>query len=161
MDAIERLASLFQTFPGIGPRQAGRFVQYLLRSSPALRRDLVEAINELGSAVRQCAMCFRFSAEGGSRCSMCANSERDQAYLAVVANDADLAAFERSGTYRGQYFVLGGTISLASEKTNGLRIKHLLARTNDLRSRSLKEVILAFPANPEGDATAVKVREEI
>ena len=161
MDTIERLASLFQTFPGIGPRQAGRFVQYLLRSSPALRRDLVEAINELGSAVRQCAMCFRFSAEGGSRCSMCANSERDQAYLAVVANDADLAAFERSGTYRGLYFVLGGTISLASEKTNGLRIKQLLDSIPKRIESGLKEIILAFPANPEGDATAIRVREEI
>jgi len=72
-------------------------------------------------------------------------------------------ALEKSGTYRGHYFVLGGTISLASEKTNGLRIKQLLKHINDLRSRynEFKEVILAFPANPEGDATAVRVREEI
>jgi len=106
-------------------------------------------------------MCFRFSAEGGSRCSMCANTERDQAYLAVVANDADLAAFERSGTYRGLYFVLGGTISLASEKTNGLRIKQLLDSIPKRIESGLKEIIVAFPANPEGDATAIRVREEI
>jgi recombination protein RecR len=92
-------------------------------------------------------------------CVTCSNPERDARYLAVVASDADLSAFERSGTYRGHYFVLGGTISLASEKTNGLRIKQLL---DSLPARSeLAEIILAFPANPEGDATAVRVREEL
>lgn len=161
MDPLERLAALFERFPGIGPRQANRFVQYLLRSSPALRRELVKALQELGSAVRQCAMCFRFSAHDGKICALCANPARDHAYLAVVANDADLAALERSGTYRGLYFVLGGTISLASEKTNGLRIKQLLDSVPKRIENGLKEIIVAFPANPEGDVTAEHVRDEV
>ncbi len=166
-DPIEQLISLFTRFPGIGPRQAGRFVQFLLRSSPAIRRELSEAVESLGNSVHQCGQCMRWHAEAPAKaagkhlCSICANPERDSRYLAVVASDSDLIALERSGTYRGYYFVLGGTISLVSEKTSGLRIKQLLSRMNDLRSRSLEEVILAFPANPEGDATAVRVREEI
>jgi recombination protein RecR len=76
-----------------------------------------------------------------------------------VANDADLAALERSGTYRGMYFVLGGTVSLASENMSGLRLKQLLATIP--KREALKEVILAFPANPEGDATAARVRDEV
>lgn len=92
-------------------------------------------------------------------CSTCSNPERDEKVLAVIASDADLAALERSGTFRGHYFVLGGTISLASEKTNGLRIKQLLA---SIAARpGLSEVILAFPANPEGDVTAIHVREKL
>lgn len=159
MDSIEQLISLFERFPGIGPRQAQRFVQFLLRSSPSVRRELVEAVQSLGSSVRQCPQCMRFSSSDAKICSMCSNTQRDPKLLAVVASDADIAALERGGTYRGYYFVLGGTVSLASEKTNNLRIKQLLASIS--ARPGLAEVILAFPANPEGDATAIQVREKL
>src|SRR5690348_4175246 len=126
MDAIERLTKLFERFPGIGPRQAQRFVQFILRSSPALRRELVSAVQELSGGVHQCPQCQRFHAGEKKECSICANPSRDTQYLAVVASDADLMALERSGTYRGYYFVLGGTVSLGSEKDSGLRTKLLL-----------------------------------
>jgi recombination protein RecR len=159
MDAIERLSKIFERFPGIGPRQAGRFVQYLLRSSPALRRELADAVRELGGSVKQCSECYRFSTAEGKLCGICANPSRDKSSLAVVASDADLLALERSGTYRGKYFVLGGTISLGSEKMSGLRLQQLLDAIDE--RDELAEVIIAFPANPEGDATADRVRDEI
>lgn len=92
-------------------------------------------------------------------CGICTNPERDDTYLSVVASDADLLAIERSGTYRGRYFVLGGTISLASEQMTGLRVKELMKTIRD--RFELNEIILAFPANPEGDATAVRLKEEL
>ena len=161
MDSIERLTELFQKFPGIGPRQAQRFVQYLLRSSPGLRREIADGIRELSSSVHQCPECMRFSTATHGRCAICGNPERDLALLAVVASDADLHALERSHTFRGKYFVLGGLISLASEKISGLRLKELLASLPARSESGLSEVILAFPANPEGDATATRVREEL
>lgn len=161
MDPIERLSTLFERFPGIGPRQAQRFVQFLLRSSPSLRRELVESVRELGSSVHQCPDCMRFSAGGKGLCTICSNPERDTSLLAVVATDADLLALERSRTYRGKYFVLGGLISLASEKTAGLRVTELLASLPKRSEAGLAEIILAFPANPEGDATAIRIREEL
>lgn len=104
---------------------------------------------------------MRFSSSSGKTCSMCANSERNVKLLAVVATDADIAALERGGTYKGFYFVLGGTISLASEKTNNLRTKQLLDSLPARIKAGLGEIILAFPANPEGDATAIQVREKL
>ena len=160
-DPIERLARLFERFPGIGPRQAQRFVQFLLRSSPSSRREFVDAVQSLGGAVHQCPECMRFHAGEKKLCGICGNPERDKAQLAVVANDADLLALERSGTFCGQYFVLGGTISLASEKTSGLRINQLLESVPARVKNGMNEIILAFPANPEGDATAVRIREEL
>ena len=44
---------------------------------------------------------------------------------------------------------------------SGLRIKQLLDSIPIREKNGLKEVILAFPANPEGDATAIRVREEL
>ena len=161
MDPIERLAKLFERFPGIGPRQAQRFVQFILRSTPSARRELIDAVQSLGGAVHQCPECMRFHAGEKKLCGICANSERDRQQLAVVASDADLLALERSGTFRGQYFVLGGTISLASEKTNGLRIKQLLDSIPARMKSGMNEIILAFPANPEGDATAIRIREKL
>jgi recombination protein RecR len=104
---------------------------------------------------------MRFFSGKEKICSICLNPERDVSFLAVIASDADLAALEHSGTYRGRYFVLGGTISLASENISGLRIKQLLASIPSRIENGLGEIILAFPANPEGDATAIRVREEI
>ncbi len=161
MDPIERLSSIFERFPGIGPRQAARFVQFLLRSSPAIRRDLIESLQQLGGSVSQCEECMRFHTSREKVCGICANPRRDPQYLAVVASDADLLALERTGTYRGMYFVIGGTISLASEKASGLRIPGLLRSIPERINAGLKEVILAFPANPEGDATMIRLREDL
>jgi recombination protein RecR len=158
MDPLERLSALFEKFPGIGPRQAQRFVQHLLRTSPSTRRDLMEGIRELGSSVHQCPECQRFSSGARGLCSICSDSKREP-LLAVVASDSDLLALERSHTYRGKYFVLGGLISLASEKTNGLRLRELIISLP--KREGLREIILAFPANPEGDATATRVGEEL
>ena len=159
MDHIERLVALFEKFPGIGPRQAQRFVQFLLRGSPAVRRELVDAVQQLQSGVHQCKQCMCYFAGPGHVCNICNNTQRDTHLLAVVASDVDLAALERSGTYRGYYFVLGGTIHLASEKTDGLRIKQLLDSIPTRKKGGLTEIVLAFPANPEGDMTAIRVRE--
>ncbi|NBV77373.1 recombination protein RecR [bacterium] len=158
MDSLNRLAELFSTFPGIGPRQAGRFVQHLLRF-PATRRELVELAASLSDSVQQCTDCKRFFSGETALCGICTNPKRDRTLLAVIATDADLLALERSNTFKGRYFVLGGTLSLASEKTSGIRLKDLLSLTK--QNPEIEEVILAFPANPEGDATAVRVREEI
>ena len=121
----------------------------------------MDGVRELGSSVHQCPECMRYSASGKGLCAICADTNRDASLLAVVASDGDLLALERSHTYRGKYFVLGGLISLASDKTNGLRIKELLASIPKRTNADLKEIILAFPANPEGDSTAIRVREEL
>ncbi len=161
MDPIEKLSELFERFPGIGPRQAQRFVQFLLRSSPSMRRDLIESVRDLASSVHQCPECQRYSTSKKGRCNICADTNRDDSLLAVVASDADLQAVERSHTFRGKYFVLGGLISLASDKMTGLRLTDLKTLTPKRAANGLSEIILAFPANPEGDATAIRVREEL
>ncbi len=161
MDPLERLTSLFERFPGIGPRQAGRFVQFLLRSSPAIRRELIDALSTLGSGVHQCPECMRFHAGHQKICGICGNPQRDPKTLAVIATDTDLAALERSGTFRGTYFVIGGTVSLASEKGDNLRTMQLIESIVARVETGLEEVILAFPANPEGDATLIFIRENL
>jgi recombination protein RecR len=161
MDSIEKLTEIFEKFPGIGLRQAGRFVQFLLRSSESTRKDLVRAIEGLSASVHQCTECMRHHSGKRGSCSICENAHRDNTLLAVVANDTDLLAMERSGTYHGRYFALGGTVSLASEKMSGLRLRQLISSVPRFVKGGLKEIIFAFPANPEGDATSVRLKEEL
>ena len=57
--------------------------------------------------------------------------------------------------------MLGGTIFLSSESTNHLRVEQLLKSLPKRIEKGLGEIILAFPANPEGDATAERIRDEL
>ena len=162
MDPIQRLTELFEKFPGIGPRQARRFVQYLLVTQPAYRTNLADSIKFLGSQTSQCKKCFRWSIkaeEKGGLCSICANGARDTSVLFVVEKDADIDNVERSG-FRGLYFVLGGTIPLASEESEKhVRLRELLKRVET--ETQLQEVILGLSATTEGDHTRLIIQEKL
>lgn len=184
MNPIDRLATLFEKFPGIGPRQARRFVQYLLMAQPGTRSELAELVRTLGSESSRCKSCFRwfalehkgpsFVTKDGPLCNICASVQRDASFLFVVEKDADIENVERSG-YRGSYFVLGGTVPLASEEPEKhVRIKELLKRIeqdasanpperpgSSGRAGKLKEIILGLSATTEGDHTLGWLQEKI
>jgi recombination protein RecR len=165
MNPIDRLTDMFERFPGIGPRQARRFVQYLLVQSPALRSALAEDIKRLGVNTFQCKECFRWSVKTGSTeslCSICSNAQREKGVLFVVEKDADLENVEKSG-FRGLYFVLGGTIPLASEEPEkNIRLRELVARVErDGPQLILNEVILGLSATTEGDHTRLILMEKL
>lgn len=156
-DRVDELTSAFTRFPGIGPRQARRFVYHLLTVSGSDRSKLASLIEDLAKDVRQCADCFRFWSGTGTLCSYCSDSSRDDSLLMLVEKDQDLLAVERSGTYRGRYFVLGGIISLSGK---GAIREEALTRVIERRAKgNLKEIIMALSATSEGEHTADRIRE--
>ncbi len=158
MNPIDRLTEAFEKFPGIGPRQARRFVQYLLSAAPNLRADMAEQIKALGANTSQCTECYRWFVGKSGLCAVCGNSSRDAATLFVIEKDADIDNVERSG-YKGRYFVLGGTIPLGSEEP----VKHI--RLRELKKRiaenGLTEIILGLSATTEGDHTRQLLQETL
>lgn len=157
MDRIEELAHALTRWPGIGPRQAKRFVYYLLAAPATEREKLSELIARIGKNVRQCPECMRYANGNGPLCAYCADFARDDTLLTVVEKDQDLAALERAGTYRGRYFVLGGVLTLSGK---GAIRETDLKRVVDLRlAQGLKEIVLALSATTEGEHTSDKVRE--
>ncbi len=164
MSPIDRLTQLFEKFPGIGPRQARRFVHYLLVVSPATRAEFAAQIQALGAATAQCRRCFRwFTKEGkAALCNICSNDTRDKSTLFVVEKDADIDTVEKTA-YRGVYFVLGGTIPLGVEEPQKyVRAKELLSRVEEDASASLlKEIILGLSATTEGDHTRELLQEKL
>lgn len=164
MNSIDRLAELFKSFPGIGPRQAKRFVYFLLSKNGNYASELVRAIENLKSEIIQCASCQRFfhlPDHSQSICSICSDDTRDNSMLMIVPRDVDLEAVEKSGSYRGHYFVLGGVVPiLEKEPEKRIRIGSLQS-TISKRKASLKEIILAMNANNDGENTAGFIKEKL
>lgn len=164
-NSIEKLTELFERFPGIGPRQARRFVHFLLTTSQATRAELAEAVKDLGSQTGQCKKCYRWFVKTAGRqglCDICSNTNRDTGIIFVVEKDADIANIERSG-FKGLYFCLGGTVPLATEEPEKhIRARELLARIEtDGSKHLLKEVILGLSATTEGDHTGSFLSEKL
>ncbi len=156
-DRIEDLAQAFARLPGIGPRQAKRFVFYLLSTSAQERMRLSDLVASLNKDVHQCGECMRFSTGVGNICSYCADSSRDDSLLLIVEKDQDLAAIERAGSYKGRYFVLGGVLTLSGK--GAIREKDLIKAVEKRSKKGLKEIVLALSATSEGEHTADRVRE--
>ena len=173
MNSIETLAEIFAHFPGIGPRQAKRFVYYLLSRDKATIETLVRAIERVKSDTLQCTECKRFFALGHrptgeaknsstqAICHICLDSQRDKSLLMVVPRDADFDSVEKSGWYKGLYFVLGGSLPiLEKEPEKRIQIKELENKIKK-SGNDLKEVILAMNANVEGENTAMFIKEKL
>jgi recombination protein RecR len=158
-DSIEELSEFFKRFPGIGERQARRFVYFLIERNDEFRKNLAEKILALSKQVTQCRECFRFfQTDGNELCEICASGSRDESLVMVVEKDADIVAVERSG-FLGKYFVFGGLIPIADEKI--IAHTRLGELENYLKRKSgvIKELVLGFPMNPSGDHTDQYVRK--
>lgn len=162
MDNIEKLAQKFKEFPGIGERQAKRFVYFLLHKNPQYVKDLGDEILKIKNEIKQCPYCFLFFQNKNLNiCENCSNPKTDKKFLLVVEKDADYESIKRSKTYNGMYFILGGLVPIVTKETpNYIRIKELIKTIEErIQKDNLKEVILALSLNPQGEHTDMYLRE--
>ncbi|MBI5138413.1 MAG: recombination protein RecR [Candidatus Vogelbacteria bacterium] len=155
---IDRLAENFSKFPGIGPRQAKRFVYHLLQQDSAYLGTLSQNILRLKKEINRCSKCFRYYPpieNYDELCELCRSNNRTKEMLMVVAKDTDIDSVEKSHAYDGLYFVLGGLIPLTENSPDqSIREKELLKRLEPVNGESkISEIIIAMPANTEGDHT--------
>jgi recombination protein RecR len=157
-DRVEDLARAFERLPGIGPRQAKRFVYQLLAWTSGDRDRLADLISHIGVDVRQCPECMRFWSGSSELCNYCTDISRSNDILMVVEKDQDLLAVERANAFRGRYFVLGGVLTLSGK--GRIREQELVDRVGRaIKTGDLKEIVLALSATSEGEHTADRVRE--
>src|SRR6185436_14339669 len=103
MDSLHKLAEYFADFPGIGPRQAKRFVYYLLTRNSSELEDISRLILEIKRNVKVCSGCFRFFPGNSPFCPICSNQNRSTEQLMIVARDVDFESIEKSHVYNGLY----------------------------------------------------------
>jgi recombination protein RecR len=143
IDALRRL-------PGVGVKSAQRMAFHLLQHDRDGAGRLARALTDAIGSVRHCERCHTFSE--AALCAICADARRDASRLAVVETPADQAALERTGSYRGLYFVLMGRLSpLDGVGVRDIGVVELLERAAD---PAVEEVILALGFSAEGEATA-------
>ena len=161
MNSIDRLTALFTKFPGIGMRQARRFVYFFLTVRKDFVDELIEALSVLKSEVHQCNRCYRFFEYGSSSeksCSLCVGKEH-KPMLIVVEKDVDLENIKKGEMYEGYYFVLGGLLT-PLQKESFVRVRELLERVkNDAEKGILKEVVIALGVNPNGNYTTLHLKK--
>ncbi len=162
--SFHRLADLFMHFPGIGARQARRFVYHLLALAPAERAEISRLVSDLSRDIAQCSSCQRYfvlrsQSKHPSLCDLCSDAGRDKSLLLLVEKDADLDNIRKTGAYQGHYFVLGGSIPILEKNPESrIRTSLLLTRVEAAGEQGLSELILALSATPQGDHTSEYLR---
>jgi recombination protein RecR len=148
--SLDALVEALRRLPGVGAKSASRMAFHLLQHDREGTLMLARALQQAASNVRHCERCNTFSE--GQVCSVCQDARRDASKLCVVETPADQAALERTGVFRGYYFVLMGKLSpLDGVGPNDIGLAKLFARALD---GTVSEVILATNFTAEGEATA-------
>ena len=154
---LDNLIRKLGRLPGLGPRSARRAVLYLLKNKEKLMLPLAEELHNIANRVRDCVTCGNL--DTGDICGICADDRRDKTRICVVEDVADLWAMERAAVFRGQYHVLGGTLSaLDGRGPEDLLIDKLVQRTGN---PSVEEVILALSATVDGQTTAHYIADRL
>lgn len=154
---IDALIEMMAKLPGLGPRSARRAVLQLVRKRELLLMPLADLMQQVAITTRECTRCGNLGE--GPLCPICLDMKRNGSELCVVEDVADLWAMERSGTFKGRYHVLGGTLSaLDAVGPEELRIPELV---NRVAEEGTEEVILALNATVDGQTTAHYIAEQL
>ncbi len=144
----------FSSLPSVGPKMAERLVLFLFKQDNAKLEEFAQNLHDLKN-LQPCRRCFNISEDG--LCEMCKDKNRDQNTVCVVEEPLDIISLEKTGSYKGLYYVLGGVIS-GNKENPDLKIQELLDK---IGAESIREVILATNPTTEGDATALYIRRKI
>lgn len=162
-EEYNKLFEYFKSFPGIGKRQAERFVFHILTKDPSWVDSFINEIRKAKENVRECVDCCRvFRNKYGEKfdlCDICRSTNRDRSVLAVVEKNIDADIMLKKGSWTGLVFVLGGQLQVI-EKKNPPRI-HLEKLLQFIKKSSFNEIILCNSLNPDGVFTASVLKQKI
>jgi recombination protein RecR len=154
---LDALIQALRRLPGVGVKSASRMAFHLLQHDREGAQLLSRALQEAAQNVRHCTRCHTFSED--EVCATCRDPARDTSKLCVVETPADQMALERTGAYKGLYYVLMGKLSpLDGVGPKDIGLKPLFERVGD---GSVREVILATNFTAEGEATAHVIGEAL
>lgn len=153
--SLELLIQALRRLPGVGIKSAQRMAFHLLQHDRGGALQLAKALQHACAEVLHCELCNTFTED--AVCPTCLDPRRDRSQLCVVETPADQGALERTGAYKGLFFVLMGKLSpLDDIGPNEIGLRKLFdridARVNG--EQEVREVILATNFTAEGETTA-------
>ena len=154
---IENLIERLTKLPGIGRRSAERIVYWMLAQESQDVKALADSIQQLKEGLRFCKQCNHLSEQ--ELCLVCADSNRDRKVICIVESPKDLLAIERTGSYRGIYYVLLGNMSPSEGRgPDDLNLSKLVTRIKD---EGIAEIVIATDPDAEGEMTALYLAKEL
>jgi recombination protein RecR len=154
---LDALIDALRRLPGVGQKSAQRMAFHLLQHDREGAARIAATLQSAVANIRHCERCHTFTE--APVCRTCLDASRDARQLCVVETPADQAALERTGSYRGLYFVLMGRLSpLDGIGAREIGVQPLLERASD---GIVREVILATNFTAEGEATAHVIAEAL
>ena len=151
-ESLEALIAEFASLPGIGQKTARRLAYHVLTRP---KTDVERFAGNLTNAIERvhpCPRCHAFT--DMDVCPTC-TSRAGAKSLCVVEKSSDIIPFERSGIFKGLYFVLGGVLSpLDGIGPEDLHLSQLVSRVQE---EGIDELVLALGSSPEADSTALMI----
>ncbi|PID84341.1 recombination protein RecR [Candidatus Gracilibacteria bacterium] len=158
--ALQRLIDMIHYLPGIGEKTAAKLAFFLFQANTSYVKNFAEALIDVHENLIECTNCHGMTDKENPICTICSDVKRDQNMICVVEDYLDMISIERTGVYRGQYHILGGSISPIQGTTpDKLNIDTLFERV--LAESEIDEIILATNPNIEGEATSLYITEHI
>lgn len=153
---LEQLIDRLATLPSIGRKSAQRLAYHLLSRPLEEVADFAATVSEARRRIHPCSVCGNHTEYDA--CRICLNPRRQQNLICVVEKPAEVAAFEKTGSFQGVYHVLGGCLSpLDGIGPGELRLDALFRRA----STDGAEIIIALNTNAEGEATATYISQKL
>ncbi len=154
-EPLQAVVDQLSRLPGLGPKSALRAALAILKFPKPQAEALGRAVLDLRERLFFCEKCASLS--DCNPCCICANPERSDDQIMVVAEWDSLIALEEGGFYKGKYLVLGGLIApLDNVTSQNLEINRLVARLNE---GNVEEIILALGTTLDAEATASFIKD--
>lgn len=152
---ILNLIECFKKFPGIGEKTAERLALSTLNMDNNIIDLFSKSLNDSKTKIKKCSKCGSLTEE--DLCQICTDKSRDTSTICVVEECKNVILFEKIGSFKGIYYVLGGLISpLEGINPEDIHIDKLI---NRIKNENIKEVILAIKPSVEGETTALYIRK--
>lgn len=152
---ILNLIECFKKFPGIGEKTAERLALATLNMDDDIINLFSKSLKDGKTKIKKCSRCGSLTET--DLCQICTDKSRDTSTLCVVEECKNVILFEKIGTFKGLYHVLGGLISpLEGINPEDIHIDKLI---NRIKNENIKEVILAIKPSVEGETTALYIRK--
>lgn len=154
---IENLLQNLKQLPGITTKQANNIVNHLINAGSKEVDDFIMSIKDLRKSIHFCDVCNNICLS--ETCDICSNKDRNKTQLCIVSSSEDVQKIEDTNSYYGLYFVLHGEINVkGSNPLNPETVKKLMKL---LSSNKYKEIIIATNWTPNGEATAIFLKQII
>jgi recombination protein RecR len=148
---LEDLVDALCRLPTIGKKSAWRLAMYMLERPQDELDNLSNCIATLKGSITLCKSCFNYSTS--DICAICSSPTRDASLICVVEKPMDVFIFEKTGTYRGLYHVLGNVLSPINGITaDKLRIAQIRER---IAEHPVRELILGLGSSSDAETTSL------